>query len=190
MFRHKSKKWLAVSLYADISGHTVMAVVPAGPAVEDPERHIRGQRAEEPVIENNFISVALKSYGRAHHAEIQALEEVLQRFDGHDLTTLCGRVEIFGTHFPCVSCLGAMWQFSHKFPNIELASGSFEWRLFAKRIRAIPPKDRVIPKREVVPCSVSTKEGGCAIRYVPQPDGTCGQSFYPNIKISVMPHYE
>jgi len=133
-------------------------------------------------VEKNFISVALKSYGRAHHAEIQALEEVVRRFADRDLRHLSGRVEIFGTHSPCVSCLGAMWQFTRKFPHIQLASGSFEWRRFAKRIRAIPPKDRVIKVEKINRDACIPTDSGFGIRYVSLPDGTCGQTFYPTMK--------
>lgn len=72
---------------------------------------------------------------RSTHCEFVALHQLAS-----ELRTLCGttsaaglapevrgRVWLFISHFPCLSCLGVFSQFRHRFPNVHIAVGCVEW---------------------------------------------------------------
>ncbi|CAD7938960.1 unnamed protein product [Amoebophrya sp. A120] len=77
----------------------------------------------------------------ASHAEITAIRRLLQELESHEeaagrkdaspatsedgalpaITTVpSGRVRLHVSHYPCISCVGALCQFQHRFPKIDL----------------------------------------------------------------------
>lgn len=86
----------------------------------------------------HLISVAL-NHDRSGHAELKAMRWLLQTLEAdvplHDTSA---RLEVFGhmslhvTHYPCLSCLGALAQLRGLLPRLELFL-SFDWTPGAAR---------------------------------------------------------
>lgn len=74
--------------------------------------------------------------GRSSHCEFVALTRVvLSELELLGLagaprvaSEFSGKVWLFATHYPCLSCLGVLAQFRWRFPNIQLALEYSEWR--------------------------------------------------------------
>eukprot|EP00747_Dinoflagellata_sp_TGD_P089270 gnl/TRDRNA2_/TRDRNA2_164261_c0_seq1.p1 gnl/TRDRNA2_/TRDRNA2_164261_c0~~gnl/TRDRNA2_/TRDRNA2_164261_c0_seq1.p1 ORF type:complete len:367 (+),score=59.37 gnl/TRDRNA2_/TRDRNA2_164261_c0_seq1:523-1623(+) len=74
--------------------------------------------------------------GRHSHCECVAVAEMLASPDLRALGLvgppsvagdISGRVRLFTTHYPCLSCLGILSQFRRRFPKIQIGVGYMEW---------------------------------------------------------------
>lgn len=80
--------------------------------------------------------------GRDTHCEFVALSEVVSQLEAWGLegpprvTDVGGKVWLFTTHYPCISCLGVIAQFQWRFPAIDLRVGGVDWREWQRLMRA------------------------------------------------------
>lgn len=70
---------------------------------------------------------------RDDHSEFVALAQLAQLVDEETR----GECEVFISHWPCVSCLGAIVQFHVQFPAIALRVDFEGWKQFQTRLRAV-----------------------------------------------------
>lgn len=89
---------------------------------DDCTRHVA---CLHPISTTSRVSAALSGdHDRSGHAERGALLEVVERWsqysEGTDLPSVTGNMQIYVTHFPCISCLGVLAQFSRIFPRVVL----------------------------------------------------------------------
>lgn len=84
---------------------------------------------------DSFLVAAPLAHDRSGHAEFLALSRVLSAVHsgGLDLRSepirscVTGHVFLYVTHHPCLSCVGAISQFSALLPNVSLRV-SYDWR--------------------------------------------------------------
>lgn len=99
---------------------------------------ITGDHDEALDANHHLIAVAL-NHDRSGHAELKAMRWLLQTLEAdvplHDTSArseVVGHMSLHVTHYPCLSCLGALAQLRGLLPRLEL-SLSFDWTPGAAR---------------------------------------------------------
>lgn len=147
---------LSAELKQEIPGQeaeviTISRAVPTRPPRRSGLSFVRGEKFEDHQESGDedgpLRTSTLRDYRRKHHAEVTALTQLAEAIEtlqqrgaarlgtDADLPAVTGWVELFGAHYPCSSCVGAIVQFCGRYAGIEMRIGHDDWRHFLRRLR-------------------------------------------------------